>query len=72
MSNKRKLVISLVAIITVAFGGVIINVAAGNTPALGLDLQGGISVTQQPVGEFDPAALDLAVERIRDRVDSLG
>ena len=72
MSNKRKLVISLVAIITVAFGGVIINVAAGNTPALGLDLQGGISVTQQPVGEFDPASLDLAVERIRDRVDSLG
>lgn len=72
MSNKRKLVISLVAIITVAFGGVIINVAAGNKPALGLDLQGGISVTQQPVGEFDPASLDLAVERIRDRVDSLG
>jgi preprotein translocase subunit SecD len=72
VSNKRKLVISLVAIITVAFGGVIINVAAGNTPALGLDLQGGISVTQQPVGEFDPASLDLAVERIRDRVDSLG
>ena len=72
MSNKRKLVVSLVAIITVAFGGVIINVAAGNEPALGLDLQGGISVTQQPVGEYDPAALDLAVERIRDRVDSLG
>lgn len=72
MSNKRKLVISLVAIITVAFGGVIISVAAGNKPALGLDLQGGISVTQQPVGEYDPEALDLAVERIRDRVDSLG
>jgi preprotein translocase subunit SecD len=72
VSNKRKLVISLVAIITVAFGGVIISVAAGNKPALGLDLQGGISVTQQPVGEYDPEALDLAVERIRDRVDSLG
>ena len=72
MSSKRKLVISLVAIITVAFGGVIISVAAGNKPALGLDLQGGISVTQQPVGEYDPEALDLAVERIRDRVDSLG
>lgn len=72
MSNKGKLVLSLVAIVTVAFGGLIANLAAGNTPALGLDLQGGISVTQQPVGEFDPAALDLAVERIRDRVDSLG
>ena len=69
---RRKLLISLVGILVVAFGGLILSVVAGNTPALGLDLQGGISVTQQPVGNYDPAALDLAVERIRDRVDSLG
>ena len=68
----RKLVISLVGILVLAFGGLLISVVAGNKPALGLDLQGGISVTQQPVGNFDPAAIDLAVERIRDRVDSLG
>jgi hypothetical protein len=69
---RRKLLISLVGILVVAFGGLLVTVVADNTPALGLDLQGGISVTQQPVGNYDPAAIDLAVERIRDRVDSLG
>jgi preprotein translocase subunit SecD len=72
VNQRRKLIFSLVAIVVVAFGGLIISLVAGNVPALGLDLQGGISVTQQPVGEYDPEALDLAVERIRDRVDGLG
>ncbi len=48
-------------------------VATGTEPALGLDLQGGISVTQraQPA-PFSEESLDLAVEKIRERVDSLG
>ncbi len=70
--NRRKLIASLVAIVTIALGGVILNVAFDNDPTLGLDLQGGISVTQQPVGDYEPEALDLAVERIRERVDGLG
>lgn len=69
---QRRLAITLAAILVIAFGGLLATIVAGNRPALGLDLQGGISVTQQPVGEFDPETLDLAVERIRDRVDSLG
>jgi len=69
---RRKLLWSLIAIAVLAFGGLTATLIANNKPALGLDLQGGISVTQQPVGQYDPAALDLAVERIRDRVDSLG
>lgn len=69
---RRKLIASLVAILLLSYGGLMLNLVLGNTPSLGLDLQGGISVTQQPVGEYDPAAIDLAVERIRDRVDSLG
>ncbi len=69
---RRKLIITLTTILVVAFGGLLATLVAGNEPALGLDLQGGISVTQQPVGDFDPATLDLAVERIRDRIDSLG
>ena len=69
---RRKLLVPLVGILVIAFGGLLLTLVVGNQPALGLDLQGGISITQQPVGEFDPAALDLAVERIRDRVDSLG
>jgi preprotein translocase subunit SecD len=56
----------------VVFGSFAGNLVAGNEPALGLDLQGGISVTQEPVGEYDSVSLDLAVERIRERVDSLG
>jgi len=68
----RRLIVSLVGLLVVVFGSLAGNLVAGNEPALGLDLQGGISVTQEPVGEYDSVSLDLAVERIRDRVDSLG
>ena len=68
----RRLVISLVGLLVVVFGSFAANLVADNTPALGLDLKGGISVTQEPVGEYDSVSLDLAVERIRERVDSLG
>lgn len=68
----RRLVISLVGLLVVVFGSLAGNLVADNKPALGLDLKGGISVTQEPVGEYDSVSLDLAVERIRDRVDSLG
>jgi preprotein translocase subunit SecD len=69
---RRRLLTSLIGILVVAYGGFLAIIIAGYSPALGLDLQGGISVTQQPVGDYDPASLDLAVERIRARVDSLG
>lgn len=68
----RRLVVSLVAIILLAGGMFTANLVAGNHPALGLDLQGGASVTMTPVGEVDPAALSVAVDIIRQRVDSLG
>jgi preprotein translocase subunit SecD len=69
---RRKLIVALTSILVVSFGGLFATLIAGYQPALGLDLQGGISVTQQPVGAFEPATLDLAVERIRDRIDGLG
>ncbi len=69
---RKKLIYSLVGILVVAFGGLFATLIGGDSPSLGLDLQGGISITQQPVGEFNTASLDLAVERIRERVDSLG
>jgi len=68
----RRLAISLTGLLVVVLGSFAGNLVAGNQPALGLDLQGGISVTQEPVGEFDSVSLDLAVERIRERIDSLG
>jgi preprotein translocase subunit SecD len=69
---RKKLIYSLVGILVIAFGGLLATLVAGDTPSLGLDLQGGISITQKPVGDFNTASLDLAVERIRERVDSLG
>ncbi len=68
----RRLVISLVAIVVLAAGLFVGNTLAGNEPSLGLDLQGGASVTMTPVGEFDEAALTVAVDIIRQRVDSIG
>ncbi|MFM8870406.1 MAG: protein translocase subunit SecD, partial [Actinomycetota bacterium] len=69
---RRRLLVPLVSVLVVAFGGLTANLVAGNAPALGLDLQGGVSVTLQPVGEYEANALDVAVEIIRQRVDSLG
>ncbi|HEY0521390.1 MAG TPA: protein translocase subunit SecD [Ilumatobacteraceae bacterium] len=69
---RKKLLYSLIGILVIAFGGLIATLADGEKPSLGLDLQGGISITQQPVGAFNTSSLDLAVERIRERVDSLG
>lgn len=72
----RRLLFVLVGLLTIAFGSLLATLVVGNEPALGLDLQGGISVTQQPTGEkdvdYDDASIDLAVERIRERVDALG
>lgn len=68
----RRLVVSLVAILLIAGGSFAGNLFAGNRPALGLDLQGGASVTMTPVGDYDPAALTVAVDIIRQRVDSIG
>ena len=69
---RRRLLWSLIGVLVVAFGGFGANLAAGNHPSLGLDLQGGASVTLEPLGTFDPAALDVAVDIIRKRVDSIG
>ena len=68
----RRLVVSLVGVVVVIFGLLVSNIVAGNVPALGLDLQGGASVTLQPEGEYDIAALDVALDIIRQRVDSIG
>jgi preprotein translocase subunit SecD len=70
--TRRRLAITLFGLLVVVFGSLAGNLVAGNEPSLGLDLQGGVSVTQEPVGDYNSESLDLAVERIRERVDSLG
>ncbi|TRZ83317.1 MAG: protein translocase subunit SecD [Actinobacteria bacterium] len=70
--NNRRHIISLVLLIVIVASAFTANLMAGNKPALGLDLQGGASVTLQPEGKYDAAGLSVAVEIIRARVDSIG
>ena len=73
--RKSNLVVVMVAsIATVAIlWGVILGL--GWTPQLGLDLQGGVSITLIPApgqGDIDEEVLDQTVSIIRERVDALG
>ena len=70
--NKRRHIVTLVLLLVIVASSLTANLVAGNKPALGLDLQGGASVTLQPEGQYDAAGLDVAVEIIRQRVDSIG
>lgn len=69
---RSRLRLSLIAIVVAAVGGLAGNLAVGNAPSLGIDLKGGVSVVLQPETEVTPDALDVAVEIIRARVDSIG
>ena len=70
--RRRPLIVSLVGTLVIAFGSLFATLIAGNSPQLGLDLQGGASVTLQPVGSFDSDALDVVPDIYRARIDSLG
>lgn len=71
---RRQLVSILVGVFVVAYGSLVLMIATSTEPALGLDLQGGISVTQRAVSgaTCEDESLQLAVEKIRERVDALG
>ncbi|MFO1536914.1 MAG: protein translocase subunit SecD [Actinomycetota bacterium] len=65
----RAKLLGFLAVVAALVG---ITLVQGNAPLLGLDLQGGISVVLQPVGEVKPGSIDVAVDIIRSRVDGLG
>lgn len=69
---RRKILLPLLSIVVVAFGGLVATLAADNSPELGLDLQGGVSVVLAPTGEASGEQLDQSVDIIRNRVDALG
>lgn len=73
--RKGRLVALLVACL-VAVGALWGSIGAlGLTPQLGLDLQGGVSITLLPApgqGRIDQGVLDQTVAIIRQRVDALG
>jgi preprotein translocase subunit SecD len=70
--SKRNLLVSLISIVLLAVGLFVGNTLAGNKPSLGLDLQGGASVTMTPIGTYEESALTVAVDIIRQRVDAIG
>ena len=69
---RRKIWLPLIFIVVIAVGGLAGTLLAGNSPELGLDLQGGVSVVLEPTSEASNDALSQALEIIRDRVDALG
>ncbi len=69
---NRSFRIRLAVVVLTALLGTVGTVAAGWSPSLGLDLQGGTSVVLEPKGEVAADVLDRTIGIIRSRVDSLG
>jgi len=68
----RRNVILLSISVAVVVGALAWALVTSASPVLGLDLQGGVSVVLSPVGKYNQDALDVSVDVIRSRVDSLG
>ena len=69
---RRRQITPLVLILVSALTALTAVLVSGTSPALGLDLQGGVSVVLQPVTDVDDDVLDQTIEVIRNRVDALG
>ncbi len=69
---RRSQIVSLLAAILIGFGALAGVLAAGWTPVLGVQLQGGVEVLLRPTAPADDEQLDRAIEIIRSRVDALG
>jgi preprotein translocase subunit SecD len=69
---QRKLLLPLVFIMVLAYGGLALTLIVGNKPELGLDLQGGVSVVLAPTKKASGDQLDQSLNIIRSRVDALG
>ena len=63
---------SLIVVVVVAVAALGGTLAAGYSPQLGLDLQGGASVVLRPQKKASTSALNQAIQIIRNRVDGLG
>ena len=68
----RRNVVYLVTTLVITLLALTATVLRGDSPVLGLDLQGGISVVLAPAGDATSESLDVAVDIIRSRVDALG
>jgi preprotein translocase subunit SecD len=69
---RRHGLLPLLFIVVLAFGLAGATIAGGNSPELGLDLQGGVSVVLEPEEGASSEALSQTIQIIRTRVDALG
>lgn len=70
--NPAALWASLVAVVVAAVGLLGFNLVAGNTPVLGLDLQGGVSVILAPSEDATEDDLLVIRDLIRDELENRG
>ena len=71
MKGTRRLVGSIV-VVGLLLGGAVAGFITGTRPKLGLDLVGGVSVVLEAPSGTPKSVMDLAIENIRNRVDSQG
>jgi preprotein translocase subunit SecD len=69
---RRGLLASVVLVCLVCFGALGGVIAAGWSPKLGLDLEGGLSVVFQPVGKATQAQLQTVVSIMQARAAGIG
>ena len=65
-------VVGLIVVLAVAWGGLAAVIAAGMTPRLGLDLQGGTAVVLTAPEDTDPELLEVSVEIMTQRIEGFG
>jgi len=70
--SRRRMLVTLLLTLAVAYGSLAAMLLAGWVPKLGLDLQGGFAVVLVAPEGTDVDTLDTAVEVMRRRVEDLG
>jgi preprotein translocase subunit SecD len=69
---RRRLWTSLIGVVLIVIATLVYNVATENTPILGLDLQGGVSVILAPVEPASEQDLLIIRDLIRDELERRG
>jgi preprotein translocase subunit SecD len=69
---QRRLWLSLIGTVLIVVGAFAANLATNNTPILGIDLQGGVSVILAPTEDANSEDLIVIRDLIRDELESFG
>jgi preprotein translocase subunit SecD len=70
---KTARALGLLAVVAVALLAIYVPIIVGGySPKLGLDLEGGVSVTLQAMGDVDDEQIEKAADIVRNRVNALG